>query len=175
MEIIYTISFYIIVILALLFAIASLLCKKTLYSVISGFVSLVMTGFLLISLGFSYLGAVQIALSCASSTILLIFTVLFIKNNNELKHNKNNIINIFLAVTGIIILLLTLIASLRSGFLYEIFNSVLLPFTVTNNSFSESLFINYGASFIFASLAFLSAVLGFGVILADKDVKGEDE
>lgn len=175
MEVIYSVSFYIIVILAIIFAAASVLCKRTINSVICGFISLLMTGLLLISLGFSFLGAVQIALSASLASILLVFEVLFVKYRDEEKHSKKNIINILFSVIGILILILTVIASLRAGFFYDIFNNLLLPFNVSNNSFAENLFINYGASFIFSALIFLSAVLGFGVILADKDVKGEDE
>ena len=123
MEIVYTISFFIIAVMAVLFAIVSVLCKRTLYSVICGFVSLLMTGLLLITLGFSFLGAVQIALSAASATILIVFEILFVKNRDEDKHSKGNILNIILSVTGILILILTIIASLRAGFFYDIFNN----------------------------------------------------
>ena len=175
MEIVYTVAFYIIVIIAVLSAIVSVLCKKVVYSVISAFISLLMTGLLLISLGFSYLGAVQIALSSAIALILAVFSVQFVRNRDEFSGGKRNIVNTFLSVTGVSVLLISITASFKAGFFDNVFNNILLPFTVSNNSFAENLFINYGASFIFSSLIFLSAVLGVGVILAEKDVKGDDE
>ena len=173
MEIIYSISFYIISTLIVLFALITIFCKKIIYSVISAFLSLFMVGLLLISLGFSYLGGVQILLSAAVMSILtIISTALTISNTKSNKRKIN--LNGFLAICGILILIISMILSFKAGFFDETFDGNFLPVVINNKEFAEYLFINYGTTFVFSALAFLSAILGFGVILADRDIKGEE-
>lgn len=171
MEIIYSISFYTMAVSAIIFAVLSLAAKNIVRSLFSALISFLMTGLLIIFLGFSYLGIVMISLCLVEIFVFFIFSVMYPKNKE--KAGNKNIFRITVFVFSVAVIIFSFYEMYKSGIFEGFFRNNYMPAIVGSKEFAEQIFVNYGASFVFLSVVFLSAILGFGVILAEKDVKGE--
>lgn len=174
METVYSISFFVMATTAIIFAIVAITVKNVMHSVLSALISLLMTGLLFIFLGFTYLGAVQIAVCTSVMTVILIF-INTMNNQNKTVAKRKNTIRIISICSAILLAIFSVYEIYKCGFLNEFSEISYIPSSIGIKEFAEQIFINEGASFVFASLAFLAAILGFGVMLAEKDVKGDRE
>lgn len=173
METVYLVSFYIIAVLMTVFAVLALTSKNIVHSLISALISFLMTGLLIVFLGFSYLGVVVISLCSAEIIVFFIFSVMFAKNKDKIKYKRKNLFRItaFLILSAVV--MFTVFEMYNGGYFGKIFQNDYIPSLIGSKEFAEQIFVNYGAPFVLMSAAFLSSVLGFGVILSDKDVEGD--
>lgn len=171
MEIIYSVSFYIIALSAIIFAVLALAAKNIVHTLLSVLISFLMTGLLIIFLGFSYLGIVLILLCFAEIFVFFVFSFMFAKNKE--KNGNKNIFRIAAFVFSSAVIIFSFYEMYKNGIFDGLSQNNYIPVIIGSKEFAEQIFVNYGASFVFLSVAFLAAILGFGVILAEKDIKGE--
>ena len=164
MEIATAIIFFFTAGIAIAGAVGVILCKEILHSIICAFFTFTSVGLLFFALEQPYLAITQIVLFGVGLTILVTFAHAMIKKETISNITKSP--RLFAAAAGLFIIFSLLVMFLRFSTpdtSISNMNSIVMP---TNESISVELYTSYAAPFIFSSVLFLAAILGFGVIFA---------
>lgn len=165
MEIMFAVVFFLITSLAILGAVGVVSAHKLIYSIIYGFLTFLCVGFLLITLELPFLGFSQIILFMVTAFSFIISSLMFVKSNKDKEEGVAFRPRfLFSAFVLTLITFLIIISVKYSSFFSENLKELGMPIIIPSaQTVAVEMFVNYGASFVFTTFAFLAAVIGFGV------------